>query len=383
MDFDLPQDVAELRDAAREFAERELAPRAARTDEEESFVEEQWKALAEGGWSGMSIPEAYGGGGLSAIATSTVLIEFARACAASAVTLSVHLGLAAQALIRYGNDEQRRRLLPRLASGEWIGAYALSEAGSGSDAAALRCAATPDGKGGYVLDGTKLWITSGDHAGLIVVFARTTPDARAKGITALLVETSSPGFHAGKKERKMGIRGSSTVELRFSGCRVPRENVLGEVDDGFAVAMGLLDSGRIGIASQAIGISSACLDASIKYAKERTQFGRPIAEFQEIRSKIAEMALRIESSRLLTLRAAWLKDEGRPHTMEASMAKLEASRTADFCAKEAVQIHGGAGYTKEFPVERWFRDARVTEIYEGTTEIQSLVISREVLRAAP
>jgi butyryl-CoA dehydrogenase len=383
MDFDLPEDVVELRDAAREFAAKELAPRAAHADEEETFIEAQWRACGEAGWAGMSIPEAWGGGGLSSVATTQVLIEVARACAATAVTLSVHLGLAAQAVLRYGTDEQRRRCLPRLASGEWLGAYALSEAGSGSDAAALRCAATPDGHGGFVLDGTKLWITSGDRAGLVVVFARTSHASKAKGITAFLVEPTFPGFHTGKKERKMGIRGSSTVELRFDGMRVPAECVLGEVNGGFSVAMGLLDSGRIGIASQAIGIAQACLDASVKYAKEREQFGKPIAQFESIQWKLAEMALRIESSRLLTMRAAWLKDQDRPHTVESSMAKLEASRTADFCAKEAVQIHGGAGYTKEFPVERLFRDARITEIYEGTTEIQNLVIAREVLREGP
>jgi alkylation response protein AidB-like acyl-CoA dehydrogenase len=382
MDFDLPQDVVDLRDAAREFAAKELAPRAARSDEEETFVEEQWKACGEAGWAGMSIPEAYGGGGLSSVATSEVLIEIARACAATAVTLSVHLGLAGHAVIRYGNEAQKRKYLPRMASGECLGAYALSEAGSGSDAAALRCAATPDGQGGFVLDGTKLWITSGDHAGLVVVFARTSHESKAKGITAFLVDSTLPGFHAGKKERKMGIRGSSTVEIRFDKVRLPADAVLGEVNAGFSVAMGVLDSGRIGIACQAIGIAQACLDASVKYGKERTQFGRPIADFESIQWKLAEMALRIEASRLLTMRAAWLKDLGRPHTMESSMAKLEASRTADFCAKEAVQIHGGAGYTKEFPVERYFRDARITEIYEGTTEIQNLVISREVLRAA-
>jgi alkylation response protein AidB-like acyl-CoA dehydrogenase len=380
VNFDLPDDIAALRDGAREFAARELAPRAAHADETETFVEAQWKACGEAGWAGMSIPEAYGGGGLSAVATSTVLIELSRACAATGVTVSVHLGLASAALVRYGTEEQRRRYLPRLASGAWLGAYALSEAGSGSDAAALRCAASPDGRGGFVLDGSKLWITSGDHADLFVVFARTSAESKAKGITAFLVEKTWPGVRAGKKEKKMGIRGSPTVELLLDKVAVPAANVLGEVNKGFGIALGLLDGGRIGIASQAIGIAQACLDASVKYAHERRQFGQPIGSFQSIQWKLAEMALRLEAARLLTARAAWLKDEGRPHTLEASMAKLEASRTADYCAKEAVQIHGGAGYTKEFPVERYFRDARITEIYEGTTEIQNLVIAREVLK---
>ena len=379
MNFDLPDDVTSLRDGAREFASRELAPRAAKSDEEETFVEEQWRAMAEGGWLGVTIPEEYGGAGLGTLANSVVLIEFARACAASAVTLSVHAGLAAQALIRYGTDEQRARYLQKLATGEWLGAYALSEAGSGSDAASLRCAATPDGDGGFLLDGTKLWITSGDRADLIVVFARTSNESRAKGITAFLVETAWQGFRAGKKEKKMGIRGSSTVEIRFEQLRVPKENVLGAVNGGFGVALGLLDGGRIGIASQALGIAQACLDASLKYAKERQQFDHPIADFESIQWKLSAMATRIDAARLLTWRAATLKDAGKPHTLEASMAKLSASETAVFCGKEAVQIHGGAGYTREFPVERYFRDARITEIYEGTTEIQNLVIARQLL----
>lgn len=381
MNFDLPEDIVALRDGAREFAERELAPRAAHADETETFVEAQVKACAEAGWMGMSVPEAYGGGGLGSLATSVVLTELSRACAATGVTMSVHLGLAAAALVKYGNEAQKQRYLPRLASGAWLGAYALSEAGSGSDAAALRCQATPDGRGGFVLDGSKLWITSGDRADLIVVFARTSQASKTKGITAFLVETAWPGFRAGKKEKKMGIRGSPTVEIVFERLAVPAENVLGEVDKGFSVAMGLLDGGRIGIASQALGIATACLEASVKYAKEREQFGQPIAAFQSIQWKLAEMALRLDAARLLTWRAATLRDAGRPYTLEASMAKLDASRCADFCAKEAVQIHGGAGYTKEFPVERYFRDARITEIYEGTTEIQNLVIARQVLGA--
>jgi butyryl-CoA dehydrogenase len=381
LDFDLPDELAALRDGAKDFAERELAPRAAKSDEDETFVTEQTRACAEAGWLGMTIPEEYGGGGLGSLGASLVIVELARACAATAVTVSVHATLVGQAIVRYANDEQKRRYLPRMATGEMLGAYALSEAGSGSDASALRCSATPDGQGGFFLDGTKLWITSGDQADLLVVFARTSTTAKSKGITAFLVESAWPGFSAGKKEKKMGIRGSSTVEIRFDHVRVPKENVLGEVNGGFAVALGILDGGRIGIASQAIGIAKACLDASLKYAKDRQQFGQPISAFQSIQWKLAEMALRIDAATLLTWRAATLKDAGRPHSMEAAMAKLEASRGADYCAKEAVQIHGGAGYTKEFAVERYFRDARITEIYEGTTEIQNLVIARELLKA--
>ncbi len=381
VDFELDQDLQELRDAAREFADRELAPRAAKADEEESFVAEQVRLCAEAGWLGMSVPEEYGGGGLGTLATSIVIAEMARACASTAVTVSVHLGLVCSALTRFANDEQKKRYLPRLASGEWLGAYSLSEAGSGSDAASLRCRATPDGSGGWVLDGTKLWVTSGDHADLVVLFARTSQEAKTKGITAFLVETAWPGLSAGKKEQKMGIRGSPTVELHLDHVKVPAANVLGEVNAGFTYALAILDGGRLGIASQALGIAQACIEASVKYAKERQQFGRPIGDFESIQWKLAEMATKTEGARLLTWRAAMLRDAGKPHTLEASMAKLEASRAAVFCGKEAVQIHGGAGYTKEFPVERYFRDARITEIYEGTTEVQNLVIARHLLRA--
>jgi alkylation response protein AidB-like acyl-CoA dehydrogenase len=232
-----------------------------------------------------------------------------------------------------------------------------------------------------VLDGTKLWVSHGDQSDLTVLFARTEPDAGTRGITCFLVETSWPGYRTGKKERKMGIRGSSTVELLLQGLKVPDANVLGEPNGGFKIALQILDGGRIGIASQAIGIATACLEAAVKYAKERRQFGQPIGEFGAIREKIADMASRIDAATLLVQRAAWLKDRGRPHAREAAMAKLEASRTANWCAKEAVQVHGGAGYTQDFPVERHFRDARITEIYEGTTEIQKLVIARAYLRS--
>ena len=380
MDFELSEDLQMLQQAARDFAANELAPRAAKSDAEESFVSEQIALCSEMGFLGMTVPEAYGGSELGALGTAVVLMEINKACPSTGTTLSVHNSLACESLLRYGTEEQRQRYLPKLASGEMLGAYALSEADSGSDAGALRCKAVSDGNGAFVLDGSKLWISHGDPAQFAVVFARTDPDAKSRGITAFLVEADWEGFQRGKKEKKMGLRGSNTVELIFHGMRVPKENVLGEVNQGFGVALALLDTGRIGIAAQAVGISDACLEASIKYAKERTQFGKPIGAFGAIQAKIADMATRTEAARLLTYRAAWLKDQGRPHGREASMAKLAASTTANFCAKEAVQIHGGAGYTREFPVERYFRDARVTEIYEGTTEIQKLVIARSYLR---
>ena len=380
MDFELNEDQTMLMEAAREFAQGELVPRAAQSDASEEFVSEQIDLCKEMGFLGMAVSEEHGGSGLGAVGTSLVLMEVNKACASTGVTLSVHNSLTCESLVRFGNDEQKSRYLPKLASGEWLGAYALSEAGSGSDAGSLRCRATPSDDGGWILDGTKLWISHGDKADLVVVFARTDPEAGTRGITCFLVETAWDGYKPGKKEKKMGLRGSNTVELQLDGVKVPAENVLGEVDRGFPIAMGLLDGGRIGIASQAVGIAEACLDASVKYAKERHQFGKPIGAFGAIREKIADMATRVEAAKLLTLRAAALKDAGKQHGREASMAKLEASRTANFCAKEAVQIHGGAGYTRDFPVERYMRDARVTEIYEGTTEIQKLVISRSYLR---
>jgi alkylation response protein AidB-like acyl-CoA dehydrogenase len=379
MDFELTEDLVMLRDAAREFAQRELLPRAARADEKEEFVAEQVRLCAEQGYLGMVIPEAHGGLALGALGCAVVMIEINRVCPSTGTTVSVHNSLVSDALVRFASEDQKQRYLPRLASGELLAAYALSEAGSGSDAGSLTCRAVRDGSD-WVLDGTKLWISHGNEADLILLFARTDPDAASRGITAFLVETAWPGFSTGKKEKKMGLRGSPTVELVLRGVRVPEKNRLSEVDKGFPMALSILDTGRIGIASQSVGIAEACLEASIKYAKTREQFGQAIAEFGAIQEKIAEMATAIEASKLLTYRAAMLKDAGRPHRREASMAKLEASRCANFCAKEAVQIHGGAGYTKEFPVERYFRDARVTEIYEGTTEIQKLVIARSYLK---
>jgi alkylation response protein AidB-like acyl-CoA dehydrogenase len=378
VDFDLSEELQQVQEAARDFAQSELVARAARSDKDEAFVAEQVRLCAEMGFLGMAVPEEYGGSGLGALGTSLVLIELNKACASTGVTVSVHNSLTCESLVRFGTEEQKQRYLPRLASGELLGAYALSEAGSGSDAGSLVCRASRSGPD-WVLDGTKLWISHGDQADVVVVFARTDPAAGNKGVTAFIVETAWDGYRAGKKELKMGLRGSTTVELQLENLRVPAANVLGEVDRGFPIALSLLDAGRIGIASQAIGIAEACLEASIKYAGERMQFGKPIADFGAIQEKIAEMATRIDAARLLTFRAATLKDAGKPHGREASMAKLAASRCSNFCAKEAVQIHGGAGYTRDFPVERYFRDARVTEIYEGTTEVQRIVIARELM----
>jgi len=385
MDFELSDDLQMLQQATRDFAANELVERAVASDRDESFVAEQVRLCAEMGYLGMVIPEAYGGSALGSLGMALVLIEINRACASTGTTVSVHNSLASDAVVRFGTDEQKQRYLPRLATGEMLGAYALSEAGSGSDAGSLVCKATRDTTAGkeddWILDGSKLWISHGGVADFVIVFARTDVDTGTHGITAFLVECAWDGYRAGKPEHKMGLRGSPTVELQLDSLRVPAANVLGEVNKGYGIALSLLDGGRIGIASQGIGIAEACLEASLKYASEREQFGKTLDRFGAIREKIAEMATRIEAAKLLTYRAAVCKDAGRPHTREASMAKLESSRAANFCAKEAVQIHGGAGYTRDFPVERYFRDARVTEIYEGTTEIQKLVIARSYIRA--
>ncbi len=379
MNFELTEDQAMIRDTAREFAERYVAPGAAERDQTAEFPIEPFRQAAELGFTGVFVPEEFGGAELGNVELMLILFEINKACASTGVTLSVHNSLACGALLGYGTDEQKRNQLTKLASGEWLGAYSLSEAGCGSDAAALVCSAVEDGDV-FVVNGTKLWVSAASHADLILVFARTSRGERnSRGITAFLVEKGTPGLTISKKEDKMGIRASSTCELVFEDCRIPRENVLGEVGQGFPVAMSVLDGGRTGIAAQAVGIAEASLEAAVKYAQERHQFGRPIAEFQAIRFKIADMKARIESARLMTLRAAWLKDRGLPHTSESAQAKLLASQAANDCAREAVQIHGGAGYLVDFPVERYMRDARVTEIYEGTTEIQKLVIARDIL----
>lgn len=379
MQFRLTEDQQMVRDAARQFADEVVAPGADERDKTSAFPIDEFRAAGEYGFTGVAVPEAYGGAGLGAVELSLVLFELNRACASTGVTVSVHNSLACAALVNAGSEEQKRRWLPRLASGEHLGAYSLSEAGCGSDAAALVCAARIEGDD-LVIDGTKLWVTSASHADVFVVFVRTAREEKLhRGITCVVVERDTPGFRVSRKEDKMGIRASSTCELVFESCRVPMANVLGEPGRGFPIAMELLDGGRIGIASQAVGIAQASIAASIRYAKERHAFGRPIADFQAIRAKLAEMKARTDAAELLTLRAAWLKDQGEPHGVEAACAKLIASKAANFCAREAVQIHGGAGYLEDFPVERYMRDARITEIYEGTTEIQRLVISRALL----
>jgi alkylation response protein AidB-like acyl-CoA dehydrogenase len=378
MDFDLREDLVAIRDLARDFARDVCAPGAAERDRKEQFPTEPVRKAGEIGLMGLLVPEKYGGSGLGNLALCLSLIEVNKADASVGVTLSVHNSLCCSCINSWGSEELKRKYLPRLATGEMLGAYALSETGSGSDAGSLTCKAVRDGDH-YVVTGSKAWITSGDHADVYILFARTGGEGN-KGVSAFVVERASKGVVVGKKEPKLGIRSSSTVQLHLDKVRVPAANLLARENEGFKVALHTLDGGRIGIACQALGIMEACLDASVRYAREREQFDRPIAEFQAIQWKVAEMKLRIDASRLLIFRAASLRDSGKPHGLEAAEAKLFASQSANWCATQAVQVHGGAGYCADFPVERYFRDARITEIYEGTTEIQKVVIARHLLR---
>jgi butyryl-CoA dehydrogenase len=373
MDFQPTEEQQLIRQTARDFADQVVAPTARERDRDHRFPREEFRQAAELGFAGMLVPEEYGGSDLGILGTIIVIEEISRACASVGVTLSVHNSLTSSPIVKFGTETQKKEWLPRLASGEFLGAYALSEAGAGSDAAALTCKATREGDD-WILNGPKLWITSGNEADLMIVFARAE-----EGITAFIVETSQPGFSVGKVEEKLGVRSSSTVEVLLDNFRLPADRVLGAAGEGLKIAFSTLDGGRIGICAQALGIAQASLDASVKYADEREQFGRPLKAFQAIQWKVADMAAGIEGARLMAHKAAWLRDRGEPHTREAAQAKLVCSRLANKSADEAVQIHGGAGYTTEFPVARYFRDARVTEIYEGTTEVQRIVIARELM----
>ncbi len=377
--FELTEEERLIQQTARDFANDRIVPIAAENDRQGRFSKKVLKEMADLGFMSMLIPEEYGGVGLGNFSLALVLEEINRACASTGVTMSVHNSLASSPIIRYGSDETKKKFLPRMATGELLGAYALSEAGAGSDAASLQCRATKDGDY-YVLNGTKSWVTTGAEAGIFVVMVRTNPGERSKGISSFVVERDTPGFSIGKKENKLGLRASSTVQLVFEDARVPARQILGKEGEGFKIAMETLDGGRIGIAAQAVGIAKASLDASVAYANEREQFGKKIARFQAIQWKLADMATSIDAARLLMYRAARLRDAGEPHTQEAAMAKLFASEMSNRAAREAVQIHGGAGYLKDFPVERYYRDARITEIYEGTSEVHRIVISRNLTK---
>ena len=379
MDFELSDEQQLIRDAVREFAEAEVAPIAAELDRDHRFPTELLPRLAEMNLMGMPYPEKVGGAGADYPSYVIAVEELSRACASTGVILSAHTSLATWPVFKFGTDAQKDRYLHDMASGRRLGAFALTEPAAGTDAAAGTATAMLHADG-YALNGSKMFITNAPYAEVYIVFAKTDPERGTRGMSAFIVEKDTPGFSVGEAEHKLGIRGSSTPPVYFSDCRVPKDALLGGEGDGFKIAMATLDGGRIGIAAQALGIAQAALDASVAYAKERVQFGKPIATLQAIQWMIADMATEIDAARLLVYRAASCVDNGRPYSTEGAMAKLFASETATRVAGKAIQIHGGYGYTESYPVERNYRDAKITEIYEGTSEVQRMVIARSALR---
>lgn len=379
MNFDFTEEQLAVRDAAREFAQRELLPGVIQRDNEQKFPDELVKKMAEQGFLGMMTDPKYGGGGMDSISYVLAMEEISKIDASAAVMMSVNNSLVCWGLEKYASEAQKQKYLVPLALGDTIGAFCLSEPEAGSDATSQ--STTAEDKGDYyLLNGTKNWITNGSRAGVYIVIAQTDVEKKHKGINAFIVEKGLEGFVVGKKEDKLGIRGSDTHSLMFTDVKVPKENRIGEDGFGFAFAMNILNGGRIGIASQALGIASGAYELALKYSKERKTFGKAISQHQVIAFKLADMAMRIDAARLLCLRAASIKDQGHDISKEGAMAKLFASETAMFVTVEAVQIHGGYGYVKEFHVERMMRDAKITQIYEGTSEIQRIVISRAVLK---
>jgi alkylation response protein AidB-like acyl-CoA dehydrogenase len=379
MDFELTEEQRMVKEAAADFAKNTLLPKAQEFDEKEEIPKEIYKELGELGYMGMLLPEEYGGSNLDFVSYICAMEEFARACAALMISISVHNSLVCDAILNFGTPEQKKKYLPALAKGDKLGAYSLTEPGAGTDAGGLKTTAILKGDH-FLVNGTKTFVTNGGIADLFMVFVSSKPELKSKGISCLLVEKGTDGFSVGIKEKKMGLRGSDTRELSFADSKIPKENLLGKENDGFRVALSLLNSGRIGVGSQCVGIAQAAYEEALKYSKERVQFGQPICNFQAIAFKLADMVMQIDAGRLLVYRAAHLKDMGKKCIQEASMAKLFASEMVNRVVNEAVQIHGGYGYMKEYAVERYFRDARVTEIYEGTSEAQRIVISRELLK---
>ncbi|MCF6138938.1 acyl-CoA dehydrogenase [Pseudalkalibacillus berkeleyi] len=378
MQFQLTEEHEMIRKMVRDFAKNEVEPTAAERDEEERFDRGLFDQMAELGLTGIPWPEEYGGIGADYLSYVIAVEELSRVCASTGVTLSAHTSLAGWPVYKFGNEEQKQKFLRPMAEGTKMGAYGLTEPGSGSDAAKMKTTAVRDGND-YIINGSKIFITNAGDAEIYVVFAVTDRESKHKGISAFIVEKGTPGFSFGKKEKKLGIRSSPTLEIIFEDCRVPAENRLGEEGEGFKIAMQTLDGGRNGIAAQAVGIAQGALDVSVAYAKERQQFGKPIGLQQGIGFKLADMATKVEASRLLTYQAAWRESEGLSYGKESAMSKLFAGDTAMEVTTEAVQVFGGYGYTKDYPVERYMRDAKITQIYEGTQEIQRLVISRMLL----
>jgi len=374
MNFHFNEEEQEILDMLHDFCLKEVAPIAAEVDENERFPEETWHKLAEMGMMGVPFAEEYGGAGLSYLNYIGVCEELAKHCATTSVMVSAHTSLCCWPISQYGTEEQKQKYLSKLCSGEWLGAFGLTEPGAGTDAAMQKTVAEDKGDH-WVLNGSKIFITNAGFANVFVVFAMTNKELGTKGISAFIVERDFPGFKVGSHEKKMGIRGSSTCELVFEDCIVPKENLLGELNKGFKVAMTTLDGGRIGIAAQAIGIAQASIDECVKYVKERVQFGKRISQFQNTQFQLADMQAKVDAARLLVYRAAQAKQDHEPHSHLAAMAKLVAAETASDVTRRTLQLTGGYGYTREYPFERMMRDAKITEIYEGTSEVQRMVIS--------
>ena len=379
MTFKLTEEQLMIQSMVRDLARSEFAPKAMERDKTKEFPADNLKKLGELGLMGMMVPSEYGGSGADSVSYVLALAEVAYACAATAVVMSVHNSIVCESILRFGTEDQKKKYLQPLATGETLGAFALTEPNAGSDPSRQTTKAVFEGDS-YILNGTKRFTTTGKNAGLVIVTAKTDEKARHKGISAFIIEQDTPGLTVGPLEDKMGLRASDTADLIFEDCRIPSENRLGNEGDGFLIAMTGLDGGRIGIAAQSLGVARAAFDAAVQYAREREQFGRAISKFQGLRWMIADMATEIEAARLMMLSAAEMKDNGENYTLQASMAKLFASEMVNRITAKAIQIHGGYGFTKEYPVERYYRDARVFTIYEGTSEIQRIVISNLVFR---
>jgi alkylation response protein AidB-like acyl-CoA dehydrogenase len=375
MDFQLTDEQLLIRETARSFTDNEIVDRARENDRNEHFDLELVQKIAEQGYLGAIVPREYGGAGLDYITYGLVVEEVGRGCSAMRTVISVNTSLVCSSILRWGTEEQKQHYLPKLCSGEWLGCFGLTEPDTGSDAANQKTRAKKT-TGGWVINGSKMFISLGNHAQVALIFAQTDPEKRHRGVACFLVDTNQPGFQPQEIHHKMGLRGSDTAAISLDDVEAPDEAMLGEVGDGFKIAMTALDSGRFSVASGCVGICQGCLDASVRYSKEREQFGRPIASFQLVQEMIADIALETEASRMLVWRAGYLKDSGRPSTTETSIAKLYATEAAIRAANTAIQVHGGSGYVDDYPVERYFRDVRVTSLYEGTSQIQKLIIGR-------
>ena len=379
MNFSLTKEQELFQQMIRDFAENEVKPLAAEVDEQERFPIETVEKMAKIGIMGIPIPKQYGGAGGNNLMYSMAVEELSAVCGTTGVIVSAHTSLCAAPILEHGTEEQKQKYLPKLASGEWIGAFGLTEPNAGTDAAGQQTTAVEDGDN-YIINGSKIFITNAEYAHVYVIFAMTDKSKGTRGITAFIIEKDTPGFSFGKKEKKMGIKGSATNELIFENCVLPKANMLGKLNKGFGIAMKTLDGGRIGIAAQALGLAQGAINETVKYVKERKQFGRAISAFQNTQFQLADMNTKTEASRMLVRKAAYKKDNKIAYSVDAAMAKLYAAETAMEVTNKAVQLHGGYGYTREYPVERMMRDAKITEIYEGTSEVQRMVISANMLK---